>query len=89
VILASAVENLGMRPYLIFTGSHVYLGVALTDEPNAPLAYWETSDLNNGVLGAQANASGNAEYTSDLAAKAIKSVVDVTSEHLHSVNPIE
>lgn len=88
VILAAAVERLGMRAYIVFTASHAYLGVALTDAPGAPMAYWETSDLNAGALGAQANAHGDAEHASDQAAKAIKTVVDVTSERGKGVNPI-
>jgi hypothetical protein len=87
VILAAAVERLGMRPYLVFTASHAYLGVALSDAPSAPLAYWETSDLNDGVLGAQANADGDAQYNSDRTAKAIKSVVDITYERARGVQP--
>jgi hypothetical protein len=90
VILAAAVESLGMRPYLVFTAKHAYLGVALTNAPGAPLVYWETSDLNDvGVLGAQANAHGDEEYTSDSAAKAIKAVVDVTYERARGVYPVQ
>ncbi|MDE3231173.1 MAG: hypothetical protein KGO05_14945, partial [Chloroflexota bacterium] len=34
VILASAVERLGMRPYIIFTATHAFLGVALSGDPH-------------------------------------------------------
>lgn len=60
-ILASAVEHLGMRPYFMLIPGHVFLGVALGQDESAPLAYWETSDLN-GVTGHQANLNGDNEF---------------------------
>ena len=60
-IMASAIEHLGMRPYFILIPGHVFLGVALGADESAPLAFWETSDLN-GVTGSQANLNGDNEY---------------------------
>lgn len=89
VILASAVERLGMRPLLIFTATHAYLGVALGPGPAAPVAYWETSDLNLGVQGSQANIDGDAEYARDSAAHAVTDIVDITYERSQGIEPIE
>lgn len=89
VILASAVERLGMRPYLVFTASHAYLGVALSDGANARVTYWETSDLNSGAIGAQANVDGDAEYTTDVTTHAVKAVVDISYERSQGIVPIE
>lgn len=89
VILASAVERLGMRPYIVFTATHAYLGVAMSDEPHAQIEYWETSDLNGGVTGAQANTHGDAEYAQDSASRLITRVVDIQYERAHGVVPME
>jgi len=89
VILASAVERLGMRPYIVFTATHAFLGVALGASAQAPIEYWETSDLNGGVAGAQANAHGNAEFAQDTAAHQIQEVVDIQYERAHGVAPME
>lgn len=89
VILASAVERLGMRPYLIMVPGHMFLGVALGSDPSAPIEYWETSDLNGGISGAQAQLHGNAEYAAAQSAGTILRVLDVSAERGQGIQPIE
>lgn len=84
-ILASAVEHLGMRPYFILIPGHVFLGVALGKDLSAPLAFWETSDLN-GVTGNQANLHGDNEYTLH---RGDAEAVDVQYWRQHGILPIE
>ncbi|HEX9036264.1 MAG TPA: hypothetical protein VF808_04675 [Ktedonobacterales bacterium] len=86
-LIASAVERLGMRPYIVFTATHAYLGVALSDTANGPIAYWETSDLNGSALGAQANVDGDATYAQDVTTHAITDVVDIQAERAHGIAP--
>lgn len=88
-ILASAVERLGMRPYFIIVPGHAFLGVALGVAPSAPIEYWETSDLNDGVNGSQANINGDNEYTSDQAQGQILQTIDVEYERLQGIEPME
>ncbi|HZC07557.1 MAG TPA: hypothetical protein VE338_18120 [Ktedonobacterales bacterium] len=88
-ILASAVERLGMRPSIIFTPTHAFLGVALGADPHAPVEYWETSDLNGGVDGAQANTHGDLEFTQDTQTHQIQEIVDIQYERAHGVTPME
>lgn len=87
VIMASAVERLGMRPYIVFTSTHAYLGVALSDAQGAPVEYWETSDLNGATLGAQANVDGETEYASDLSTHAVTDIVDIAYERARGIEP--
>ncbi len=89
VILASAVERLGMRPYIVFTATHAYLGVALRDGAGARITYWETSDLNGGAFGSQANVDGDTEYRTDLALHVVTDVVDIVYERSQGINPVE
>ena len=93
-IMASAVEFLGMYPYFIIVPGHAFLGVALSASPNAPLSYWETSDLGGPQIGPRstggaANIKGNSEYAQYNAKGQIEDVVDVQSEHEHGIMPIE
>ncbi len=88
-ILASAVERLGMRPYIVLIPGHVFLGVAVGPDPSASLEYWETSDLNGGVRGTQANVHGDAEYARAQAASHIVHIVDVATERSMGIEPIE
>jgi hypothetical protein len=88
-ILASAVERLGMRPYIVFTQTHAFLGVALSADPQAPMEYWETSDLNGGVAGSQANTHGDTEYTQGMQTHQIQEIIDIRYERIHGVVPME
>lgn len=88
-ILASAVEYLGMRPYFVIVPGHAFLGVALGADPSAPVEYWETSDLNDGVTGTQANVNGNNEFASASAQGHILQTVDVAFERNQGIEPME
>lgn len=89
VALASAVERLGLRPYIVFTPTHAFVGVALGSSPQAPIEYWETSDLNGGIQGDQANTHGNAEFAQFTAAHDIQEIVDIQYERTQSIEPME
>lgn len=88
-IMASAVEALGMRPFFVIVPGHAFLGVALGPDPNAPFDYWETSDLNGGVSGAQALVHGNSEYATNQSQGKVLRVIDVESERKQHIEPIE
>jgi hypothetical protein len=88
-ILASAVERLGMRPSFVIVPGHAFLGVALGNDPSAPITYWETSDLNGGVFGSQANIHGDAEFASYNAQHEILRTISVQDERAAGIGPIE
>jgi hypothetical protein len=87
VILASAIERLGMRPYIIIIPGHAFIGVALS-AGGAPIDYWETSDLN-GATGSQANTHGAAEYRTFQQRGQILRVIDIQYERGRGIIPIE
>ena len=87
-ILASAVERLGMLPYIIIVPGHAFLGVALSGDASAPISYWETSDLN-GSDGAQANVEGTNEYDTAVAHNQIGRVVNIQLERQRGIQPID
>lgn len=88
-IMASAVERLGMRPFIVFTPTHAFLGVALGPDLQSPIEYWETSDLTGGVDGSQANAHGDVEYTQDVATHSIQEIINVQYERAQNISPME
>ncbi len=88
-ILASAIERLGMRPYIVIVPGHAFLGVAMGANPTAEIQYWETSDLNGGVTGAQANTHGDSEYTTFEGQSKVSSVLDIQYQRQHGIAPIE
>lgn len=87
-ILASAIERLGMRPYIIIVPGHAFIGVALGASPSAPIDFWETSDLD-GATGSQANTHGQNEYRDFQAHQQILRVVDIQYERAQGIAPIE
>jgi hypothetical protein len=87
-ILASAVERLGMLPYIIIVPGHAFLGVALGGDASAQISYWETSDLN-GSDGAQANIEGTHEYDDAIAHNQLERVVNIQLERQHGIQPID
>ncbi len=87
VILASAVERLGMRPYIVIVPGHAFLGVALGAGASAPIEYWETSDLGGGVTGSQANVHGDGEYTD--AQAQVRTVLDIAALRARGIEPME
>jgi hypothetical protein len=88
-IMASAVESLGMRPYFVIVPGHAFLGVALGTSPNAPLGYWETSDLIGGITGSQANIDGDGKFVQYHSKQEILETVDVELERQLGIMPIE
>lgn len=88
-ILASAVEFLGMRPYIIVVPGHAYLGVGMGPSSASPIEYWETSDLNAGADGSQANVHGDSEYSSDLQQGRVLATVDVLAARAQGIAAIE
>lgn len=90
-IMASAVERLGMRPFIIIVPGHAFLGVALGPSPSAPVEYWETSLLgaqDNGVSGDSARIYGDGEYASYAAKHQILATIDVAAERARGIEPI-
>lgn len=87
-ILASAIENLGMHPYIIIVPGHAFIGVALGPTASAPIDYWETS-LAGGYTGNQANITGENEFKSYQQSGKILRVIDIQYERDHDIEPIE
>ena len=88
-IMASAVEYLGMHPYIIIVPGHAYLGVATGPQLGASVEYWETSYLNGSYTGSQANVGGDEEYATDAAAGRILQRIDILYERGLGIEPIE
>ena len=87
VIMASAIERIGMRSFIVLVPGHAFLGVALGLNPAAPISYWETSylDVNSA---SQANVNGEDEYNR-FASQDVVRVIDISYERSVGVEPME
>ncbi len=96
-IMAAAVERIGMKPFIVIARlpdasggqDHAFLGVALGPGPSAPIEYWETSYLNGGLRGDQANVHGDDEYNHLQSLGDVLQVIDIEQQRQHGIEPIE
>ena len=70
VLLASAVEKIGLHAEIVIIPGHAFLGVAVTPH-NSQFEYWDAVQVNANVAGDSANLSTDGEYM-----KNIKQIVD-------------
>jgi Transglutaminase-like superfamily len=61
VLLASAVERIGLHPEIIIIPGHAFLGVAVTPD-NKHFEYWDAVQVNSNVAGDSANIATDAVY---------------------------
>jgi hypothetical protein len=54
VLLASAVEKIGLHAEIVIVPGHAFLGVAVTPD-NTQFEYWDAVEVNNNVAGDSAN----------------------------------
>jgi hypothetical protein len=88
-IMASAVEAIGLRPFIVIVPQHAFLGVAVGASPTALIEYWETSDLGSGVTGSQANVDGDGKYHDMQTRNEVLRVIDIAQERQQGIEPIE
>jgi hypothetical protein len=61
VLMASAVERIGLHPEIIIIPGHAFLGVAVTPD-NKHFEYWDAVEVNSDVAGDSANIATDAVY---------------------------
>lgn len=64
LLLAAAVERIGLYAEIVVVPGHAFLGVALTPA-STHFAYWDPVDVNAQVAGDSANVSADQEYAQD------------------------
>jgi hypothetical protein len=65
VLLASAVEYIGLHAEIVIIPGHAFLGVAMTPD-NAQFQYWDAVQVNESVAGDSANVAANLEYSQNV-----------------------
>ncbi len=62
VLMAAAVERIGLHAEIVITPGHAFLGVAVTPD-NQHFEYWDAVQINNDVAAASANIATDTYYT--------------------------
>lgn len=87
LVMASAVENLGMHPYIVIIPGHAFLEVALGPDPNSPREAWETSLLGANYSGETARQFGDNELAQNQ--QHIITVIDIDAAIQAGIVPME
>lgn len=61
LVLASAVESIGLHAEIVIIPGHAFLGVAVRPD-DSQFEYWDAVQVNNGVAGDSANIAADSEY---------------------------
>ena len=70
VLLASAVEKIGLHSEIVIIPGHAFLGVAVTQD-NTKFEYWDPGEVSDNVAGDSANLWTDGEYLDN-----VKQIVD-------------
>ncbi len=85
VLLASAVEKIGLDAEIVIIPGHAFLGVAMAPD-DKQFQYWDGVQVNNGVAGASANIFANQEYSAN--ARKIVDTILIKAARLQGVGPM-
>jgi len=84
VLLASAVEKIGLHSEIVIIPGHAFLGVAVT--PNNTFEYWDPAEVSNNVAGDSANVWTDNEYAQN--AKQIVDTIVISDARHQGVGPM-
>ena len=87
VLLASAVERIGLHSEIVIIPGHAFLGVA-TSPDNRHFQYWDAVLVNNGVAGASANVFANNLYAQNVKRHAILDVILIGNARKADIGPM-
>ena len=65
LLLASAVEHIGLHAEIVIIPGHAFLGVAVTPD-DKHFEYWDAVQVNNNVVGDSANVATDAVYSTNV-----------------------
>lgn len=87
VLLAAAVEKIGLHARIIIIPGHAFLGVAVTQD-NKEVQYWDAVDVNNNVAADSANVAANAIYERNMKQRAIVDTIQISEARAARIGPM-
>lgn len=85
LLLASAVESIGLHAEIVLIPGHAFLGVAVTPD-NSRFEYWDAVQVNNGVAGDSANIAADTEYQQN--ARQLVDTILISDARLQGIGPM-
>ena len=87
-LLAAAVESIGLHPEIVIVPGHAFLGVAVNENTNATMQYWDAVDLNNNVGADSANIATNTSYINYKTQHAIVDTILISDARALGIGPM-
>ena len=87
ILMAAAVESIGLNAEIVVIPGHAFLGVAL-DANNTQFAYWDTVDVNNNIAADSANIAANNLYTKNLQQRTLIDVIMLSDARNAHIGPM-
>jgi hypothetical protein len=87
VLLAAAVERIGLHASIVIIPGHAFLGVAVTED-NKNIQYWDAVDVNNNVAADSANVAANTLYEENLKQRTIIDTIAIQDARAARIGPM-
>ena len=87
VLLASAVERIGLHAEIVIVNGHAFLGVAVKPD-NSHFEYWDAVEVNDNVAGDSANISTDATYQKDKSQHSILDTIVISDARNAGIQPM-
>jgi hypothetical protein len=87
LLLASAVESIGLHAEIVIIPGHAFLGVA-TKADNSHFEYWDAVQVNNGVAGDSANIATDSEYQQTVKQKQLVDTISIANARQQGIGPM-
>jgi hypothetical protein len=87
LLLASAMERIGLHAEIVIIPGHAFLGVAVTPD-NKRFEYWDAVDVNSNVAGDSSNTATDEVYQQNLRQHTIVDTIRISDARNANVNPM-
>jgi hypothetical protein len=88
VLLASAVEKIGLQAEIVLIPCHAFLGVATTPNRSTTYEYWDASYVSNNDAGDSANTATDLQYASEASAHHIVDTIVISDARQAGIEPM-
>lgn len=87
VLMAAAVERIGLHASIVIIPGHAFLGVAVTED-NKNIQYWDAVDVNNNVAADSANVAADAMYAKNMKQRTIVDTIAIQDARAAHIGPM-
>jgi transglutaminase-like putative cysteine protease len=87
ILLAAAVERIGLHAQIVIIPGHAFLGVSVTED-DKQVQYWDAVDVNNNIAADSANVAANNLFAKNLKQHAIVDTIRIKEARAAHIGPM-